>query len=160
MKKYLVVASILVGFLLVSCEKRAEAPERAEESDVTVYVVKLFFEGDDLMKGVVWYFGIYINDDLVFGATECGSGHPTAEQCVEFTDTFWVSDDSYEYKAVLTEGDKIQVIATVDMSQSCSGSLSTWIYVNGSVASSDLDEGDGEDDYCSLTSICQTIIGG
>lgn len=140
--------SIVTSIFLVLSQTACDKPE--EKFDVSVYVVRY--------EAIVWYFGIYINDELVFGATECGTGHPDAEQCVEFTEPFLVLDKSYEYKTTLKEGDKIQVIADTPMYQSCYGSLSTWIYVDGELVESDIDDSDDQGNNCLFFSSCQTTL--
>ena len=109
----------------------------------------------------IWYFGIIINGEEVFGATECGTDHPTAEQCVNFSEPFLVLWRSYSYKTTLEKGDRIGVFATTPFYyQSCSGtvSLSTLIYVDGILVESDIDDGSGQGDNCQLMSSCQTTI--
>lgn len=140
--------AIIISLFQISCDKN---PTKEEETfDVSVHVVRY---GAD-----VWFFGIYVNEDRIFGATECGTGHPDAEQCVEFSETFLISDDSYKYIITLKKGDEIQVIANTPMYQNCSGSLSTWIYVDGNLVDSDIDDSNEQGYNCSFFSSCQTTL--
>ncbi len=138
---------LLISMLVYpACEK--DKPEK--KFDVSVYVVRY-----DTM---VWYFGIYVNDEVVLGATECGTGHPDAEQCVDFIDPFLVFGKSYNYSTTLKEGDEIQVMAGTNGNQSCNASLSTWIYVDGELAESDVDDGDDDETSCTYFSGCETTL--
>jgi len=140
--------AIIISLFQISCDKN---PTKEEETfDVSVHVVRY---GAD-----VWFFGIYVNEDRIFRATECGTGHPDAEQCVEFSETFLISDDSYKYIITLKKGDEIQVIANTPMYQNCSGSLSTWIYVDGNLVDSDIDDSNEQGYNCSFFSSCQTTL--
>jgi len=139
MKKCFLI--FIFSFIFIQCDK-------SSTSKITVEVDVVRFQAQ------IYYFGIYLNDDEVFAATECGTGHPTAEQCVDFNESFILASDCYKYYIDVNPGDKVSVLAVTDSNAYCSASVSTWIYWDGDLMESDVDDGDDEGHNCGFASAC------
>jgi hypothetical protein len=100
----------------------------------------------------VYGFGILVNGNHVFQATECGSSNLSTEQCVDFNDPF-LGSYAYNYEFSAKKGDKIGVL--VNPEDGCYSSVSAWIYVDNDLKESVVDPCEDED----CNDCCCSLIG-
>ena len=101
---------------------------------------------------VIYYFGVIVNDNEVFAATECGSSHQTAELCVNFTESH-LGGYAFNYDFSASKGDKIDVLVSPE--DGCYAGVSAWLYVDNSLKESDSDPCEDED----CNDCCCSFIG-
>ena len=101
----------------------------------------------------VWAFGILVNGEQIFSASECEANNPNSSECVNFTDPY-LSGFVFDYEFSANKGDEVGVLA-VPLNNSWIASFAIWLYVDGDMKESESDLCDDGD--CNAISLSYTI---
>ena len=142
MKRLLLIPLVL----FLACEDKKEE-DNTRDLKVSIYRREIN----------VWAFGIFINGNKVFGASECEANNPNSSECVNFTDPY-LGGFRYEYEFSASKGDEVGVLA-VPLNNSCYGNFACFFYVDDEIIdsrSNPCDDGPYECD-CNTISFSHTI---